>query len=71
MVEQRLGFKDHNTDDRVCVTVSAAAITGQGSIGEPSTQEALLEADASLKRAKSLGRNRVERPRSHQRALGA
>ena len=62
MVEQRLGFKDHNTDERVRVTVSAAAITGQGSIGEPfDAERLLLEADASLKRAKSLGRNRVER----------
>jgi diguanylate cyclase (GGDEF)-like protein/excisionase family DNA binding protein len=62
MVEQRLGFKDHNTDERVCVTVSAAAITGQGSLGEPFDAERLLvEADAALKRAKSLGRNRVEK----------
>jgi diguanylate cyclase (GGDEF)-like protein/excisionase family DNA binding protein len=62
MVEQRLGFMDHNTDGRVCVTVSAATITGQGSIGEPFDAERLLvEADAALKRAKSLGRNRVER----------
>jgi diguanylate cyclase (GGDEF)-like protein/excisionase family DNA binding protein len=62
MVEQRLGFKDHNTDDRVRVTVSAAAITGQGSLGEPfDAERLLLEADTCLKRAKSLGRNRVER----------
>ena len=62
MVEQRLGFKDHNTDDRVPVTVSAAMIAGQGSLGEPFDAERLLvEADAALKRAKSLGRNRVER----------
>jgi diguanylate cyclase (GGDEF)-like protein/excisionase family DNA binding protein len=62
MVEQRLGFKDHNTDDRVCVTVSAATVTGQGSLGEPfDAERLLLEADASLKRAKSLGRNRVDR----------
>ena len=62
MVEQRLGFKDHNTDERVCVTVSGATITGQGSLGEPfDAERLLLEADASLKRAKSLGRNRVER----------
>ena len=62
MVEQRLGFKDHNTDDRVRITVSAATITGQGSLGEPfDAERLLLEADAALKRAKSLGRNRVER----------
>ncbi|HEV3214729.1 MAG TPA: diguanylate cyclase [Vicinamibacterales bacterium] len=61
MVEQRLGFKDHNTDDRVRVTVSAALITGQGSLGEPfDAERLLLEADAGMKRAKSLGRNRVE-----------
>jgi diguanylate cyclase (GGDEF)-like protein/excisionase family DNA binding protein len=62
MVEQRLGFKDHNSDDRVRVTVSAATVTGQGSLGEPfDAERLLLEADASLKRAKSMGRNRVER----------
>jgi diguanylate cyclase (GGDEF)-like protein/excisionase family DNA binding protein len=62
MVEQRLGFKDHNTDDRVRVTVSAAVVAGQGSLGEPFDAERLLvEADDSLKRAKALGRNRVER----------
>ena len=62
MVEQRLGFKDHNTDDRVRVTVSAATVTGQGSLGEPfDAERLLLEADVALKRAKSLGRNRVER----------
>ena len=62
MVEQRLGFKDHNTDQRVRVTVSAATVTGQGSLGEPfDAERLLLEADAALKRAKILGRNRVER----------
>ena len=62
MVEQRLGFKNHNTDERVRVTVSAAAITGQGSLGEPFERRGLLlEADAAVKRAKALGRNRVER----------
>jgi diguanylate cyclase (GGDEF)-like protein/excisionase family DNA binding protein len=62
MVEQRLGFTDHNTDDRVRVTVSAATVTGQGSLGEPfDADRLLLEAEAALKRAKLLGRNRVER----------
>jgi GGDEF domain-containing protein len=61
MVEQRLGFKNHNTDERVRVTVSAASITVQGPLGERFDPERLLlEADAALKRAKSLGRNRVE-----------
>jgi diguanylate cyclase (GGDEF)-like protein/excisionase family DNA binding protein len=61
-VEQRLGFKNHNTEERVRVTVSAAVITGQGSLGEPfDAERLLLEADAAVKRAKSLGRNRVER----------
>ena len=61
MVEQRLGFKDHHTGDRVRVTVSAALITGQGSLGEPfDAERLLLEADAAMQRAKSLGRNRLE-----------
>jgi excisionase family DNA binding protein len=61
MVEQRLGLNCHNTDDRVRVTVSAALVTGQGSLGEPfDAERLLLEADLTMKRAKSLGRNRVE-----------
>lgn len=61
MVEQRLGFKDHKTDSRVHVTVSAAVVTGQGSIGEPfDAERMLIEADATMRRAKSLGRNRIE-----------
>jgi diguanylate cyclase (GGDEF)-like protein/excisionase family DNA binding protein len=61
MVEQRLDFKDHATEDRVRVTVSAAVITGQGSLGDPfDAERLLLEADAAMTRAKSLGRNRVE-----------
>jgi excisionase family DNA binding protein len=43
------------------VTVSAALITGQGSLGEPfDAERLLLEADTAMKRAKSLGGNRVE-----------
>jgi diguanylate cyclase (GGDEF)-like protein/excisionase family DNA binding protein len=61
MVEQRLGFKDHRTDGRVHVTVSAAVVTGQGSFGEPfDAERMLIEADVTMRRAKSLGRNRVE-----------
>jgi diguanylate cyclase (GGDEF)-like protein len=61
MVEQRLGFKDHRTDERVSVTVSAALVSGLGSVGEPfDAERLLLDADAAMKRAKSLGGNRVE-----------
>jgi diguanylate cyclase (GGDEF)-like protein len=61
MVEQRLGFKDHNTEERVRVTVTAAVVTGRGSVGEPlDAERLLLEADSVMKRAKSLGGNRVE-----------
>jgi diguanylate cyclase (GGDEF)-like protein/excisionase family DNA binding protein len=61
MVEERLGFKDHNTDERVKVTVSAAVVTGLGSLGEPfDAERLLLEADTTMKRAKMQGRNRVE-----------
>jgi diguanylate cyclase (GGDEF)-like protein len=62
MVEQRLGFNDHNTDGRVSVTVSAAAVWGQGSAtGSFDGERLLADAETAIKRAKSLGRNRVER----------
>lgn len=61
MVEQRLGFKDYTMEGRVRVTVSAAVVTGQGSLGEPFDADRLLvEADAALRRAKNGGRNRIE-----------
>jgi diguanylate cyclase (GGDEF)-like protein len=61
MVEERLGFKDHNTEDRVRVTVTAALVTGHGSVGVPfDADRLLLEADLVMKRAKSMGGNRVE-----------
>ncbi|HTL03340.1 MAG TPA: diguanylate cyclase [Vicinamibacterales bacterium] len=61
MVEQRLGFKDPGTDERVTVTVSAALVTGLGSLGEPfDAERLLLDADSTMKRAKTLGGNRVE-----------
>lgn len=52
------------------VTVSAATITGIGSLGEPfDAERLLLEADTAIKRAKSLGRNRVERTAIAQTSL--
>src|SRR5436309_7230788 len=61
MVEQRLGFKDHRTDERVKVTVSAAVVNGLGSAGDPFDAERLVfDAEAAMTRAKSLGGNRME-----------
>jgi diguanylate cyclase (GGDEF)-like protein len=62
MVEHRLGFKDHKTEERVNVTVSAALVTGVGSVGEPfDAERLLLEADATMRRAKTSGGNCVEK----------
>lgn len=70
MVEQRLGFKDHRTDSRVHVTVSAAVVTGHGSFGEPfDAERMLIDADMTMRRAKSLGRNRIEATTIHPAAL--
>jgi diguanylate cyclase (GGDEF)-like protein/excisionase family DNA binding protein len=61
MVEDRLGFTDHNTNNRIRVTVSGALVTSQGSLSAPSDLESLLlEADSVIHRAKLLGGNRVE-----------
>ncbi len=60
-VEDRLGFTDHRSDKAVVVTLSAAVINVQVSVGDVIDPERLLaDAEAAVERAKRLGRNRVE-----------
>jgi diguanylate cyclase (GGDEF)-like protein len=61
-VEERLGFTDHRTDQPVQVTVSAAVVNVQVSIGDVIDPERLMtDAEQAVDRAKQQGRNRVER----------
>lgn len=61
-VEERLAFQDHHTDQPVRVTVSAALLNVQVSLGDVIDAERLMiDAEAAVDRAKRLGRNRVER----------
>ncbi|MHB8533806.1 MAG: GGDEF domain-containing protein [Solirubrobacteraceae bacterium] len=61
-VEERLGFKDHRTDQHVTVTVTAAVINVNVIVGEMLDPERLMaDAEAALDRAKRAGRNRVVR----------
>jgi diguanylate cyclase (GGDEF)-like protein len=61
-VEERLGFKDHRSDDAVQVTLSAAVINVEVAVGDVIDPERLLaDAEAAVERAKQQGRNRVER----------
>lgn len=60
-VEERLAFRDHRTEKRVRVTVSAAVVTIHGVPGEiVEVERVLLDAEHALERAKNSGRNRVE-----------
>jgi diguanylate cyclase (GGDEF)-like protein len=61
MVEERLTFRDHRTDQRALVTVSVAVTSARALQGEPiDHQRFSMEAEAALDRAKTSGRNRVE-----------
>lgn len=61
MVEDRLTFRDHRTDQRAAVTVSVAVTSARALQGEPiDHQRFSMEAEAALERAKTSGRNRVE-----------
>ena len=61
MVEDRLTFRDHRTDQRAAVTVSVAVTSARALQGEPiDHQRFSMEAEAALERAKTGGRNRVE-----------
>jgi diguanylate cyclase (GGDEF)-like protein len=62
MVEERLGFRDHHTDSRVQVSVSAAVVAAQhleGALVDP--ERMVFEAEAALARAKQTGRSSIER----------
>lgn len=62
MVEDRLGFRDHRTDQRAVVTVSIGVVSARALQGEPIDEARLKgEAESVLQRAKDKGRNRVER----------
>lgn len=65
-VEQRLHFSDHRTDQQVQLTVSVGVITATGvnrspDAGPPLDAPALMGTlEAALRRAKTLGGNRLE-----------
>jgi diguanylate cyclase (GGDEF)-like protein len=61
-VEERLGFTDHRSDRAVPVTLSAAVINLQVTVGDVIDPERLLaDLEAAVERAKQQGRNRVVR----------
>jgi diguanylate cyclase (GGDEF)-like protein len=61
-VESRLEITDHRDDSRLRVTVSGAVINLNIAPGETIDRERLLaDAEAAVARAKSGGRNRIER----------
>lgn len=60
-VEERMGFTDHRTDQPVTVTVSAAVINVDVSVGDVIDPDLMLaEAEKRVELAKQHGRNRVE-----------
>ena len=62
MVEERLGFRDHRTETRVKVSVSAAVVAAQQLEGSLVDRERVVfEAEAALARAKRIGRGSIER----------
>jgi diguanylate cyclase (GGDEF)-like protein len=61
-VEDRLEFVDHRTDTRVHVTISAAVVNVDVSVGDIVDPDRLLaDAEIAVDRAKKQGRNRVVR----------
>jgi diguanylate cyclase (GGDEF)-like protein len=61
-IQERLEFTDHRSERPVEVTVSAAVINIEVSVGEVIDPERLMaDAEAAVERAKQKGRNRVER----------
>jgi diguanylate cyclase (GGDEF)-like protein len=61
MVDERLRFRDHRTESRVQVTVTAAVVGAQFVTGEPVDPDRMIfEAENALERAKRQGRGNVE-----------
>ena len=61
MVQERLTFRDHRTEQRVEVTVSTAVVSARAAEGQPvDVERVLAEAEAATARAKTSSRNRVE-----------
>ncbi len=61
MVEDRLALRDYRTEQAVQVTVSVAVVIAPGVDGEVDAGRLLGAAEAAVERAKTAGRNRVER----------
>ncbi len=61
MVEQRLSFKDHKTENVVRVTLSAAAVGTEVLESEIDPYYVVAEAQEAVRRVKLSGRNRVDR----------
>jgi diguanylate cyclase (GGDEF)-like protein len=61
-VDERLGFTDHMTNRPVLVTVSGAVVNMHPAVGDVIDPNRLMAcAEAAVDRAKTLGRNRIER----------
>ena len=61
MVEDRLTFRDHRSEQRIMVTVSVAVASARALEGEPIDHvKFVAAAEEALDRAKTTGRNRVE-----------
>ena len=58
-VEERLALRDYRTEEQVQVTVSVAALIGDGS-NSNHADKVLRQAEEAVARAKESGRNRVE-----------
>jgi diguanylate cyclase (GGDEF)-like protein len=69
-VEDRLGFIDHRNDRPVVVTLSAAVVNLQVTVGDIIDPVRLLaDAELAVDRAKELGRNRIQRVDGYSGAL--
>jgi diguanylate cyclase (GGDEF)-like protein len=69
-VEERLGFIDHRNDRPVVVTLSAAVVNLQVTVGDIIDPVRLLaDAELAVDRAKELGRNRIQRVDGYSGAL--
>jgi diguanylate cyclase (GGDEF)-like protein len=69
-VEERLGFTDHRNDRPVVVTLSAAVVNLEVTVGDIIDPVRLLaDAELAVDRAKELGRNRIQRVDGYSGAL--